>query len=153
MKIFKKVSIASAIMVALLAFYVAPTFADPEVTSSSLPGVIYAYFHPNEPANIHHGNFSAKNAKEWNAEISAAWDSPFSKHLPGTLSAPFGIDNSHYKYDINTNEQIGINPGFGQPMGYGDTCERPTYYTTPKAIPTPKSCPVPDDNDHHHGGH
>lgn len=152
MKTLKKVSLVSALMVALLTFYVAPVFASPALEGASWSGVIYAYLHPNEVATPHTGGFTAEEAKEWNAEISAAWSSPFSNHTPGTLSAPFGIDNSSFKYAVGTGEVIGTNPGYGDPMGYGDSCERPTYYTTIKDIPAPTSCPVPcdphDDNGH-----
>jgi hypothetical protein len=151
MKTVKKVAAVSAIMATVAAFYVAPAFADSDVEASGISDVLYAYFHPNDHASIHHGNFTVEDAKEWNFLISVAWNSPFSNHLPGTLSAPLGIDTSEFKYDINTDEVIGTNEGYNQPMGYGDTCEKPTFYTKKVDIPTPLSCPAPDDDDHDNG--
>lgn len=153
-KYVRRIGLALTMATVGAAIYVAPVFA-----KSGTHGVS-ALVNPSQPSVVYHGPLTPELAKQLNKLISIAWNSPFTNRAAiiakggtYTISNPFGIDTSKYRYDVNTGAIVGLNPGYNQPMGYGESCSgTATYYTTKRVTVSPNICgqwEAPSHHDHH----
>lgn len=137
MSIIKKVKtglVVTGVMCALTSYFVAPVLAEPAKEGNNISEIMRAVMNPNQKAIVIK-KYTTGEAKLLNAIIRAAWNSPFMDRQfviehgdTFTISNPFGLDRSPYIYDKNGNI-IGPNPGYLQPIGYGEECGEPAYYT------------------------